>query len=60
MFKLSCSEWNVKHVKFNLFDPHGANCGKIVILTEDVLQFAKYSWNGNIAWNGRFPDDIVR
>jgi hypothetical protein len=55
-FKLSCIEWNSVHVKFNLFDPSGANCGQVCIRTEDVEKFiGKRNWVGTVAWNGLYP-----
>ena len=58
-YRLDCLEWNPRHVKFNVFDPFGVNCGTLAVLAEDVLNFAKYSWRGDIFWNGRMPEDIV-
>jgi len=58
-YKLDCMEWNPRHVKFNVFDPTGANCGILTILTDDALNFVKYSWNGDISWHGKGPKDIV-
>jgi hypothetical protein len=58
-YKIDCIEWNPRHVKFNVFDPTGANCGVLTILADDVLNFVKNSWNGNIFWHGKMPKDFV-
>jgi len=54
-FKLSCLETNSRHTKFNVFDRRGANCGTIVILTDDVVEFVSKNWNGDVWWNGHLP-----
>lgn len=54
-YKLSCREWNPYHVKFNVFDPTGANCGELTVLASDVENFVQHSWRGNIFWNGLMP-----
>jgi len=51
-FKLRCFEVNPKHVKFYLFDVHGANCGCITVDAEDARDFIKFDWNGDVDWNG--------
>lgn len=58
-FKLSCVESNERHTIFNVFDPKGANCGRLTILTEDVINFLQHSWNGNIFWNGKMPEAVM-
>lgn len=58
-YKLSCTEWNQRHAKFNVFDRGGANCGQLCILAEDVINFVQNSWNGDIAWNGLMPSDVL-
>lgn len=59
IFKLDCVDWNETHVKFNVFDPRGANCGLLTISRADVINFVKYSWKGNIFWHGKMPEDVV-
>ena len=54
-FKLVCQDWGNTHARFILFDPVGANCGTIVLLTGDALDFVKYDWNGSVFWNGKGP-----
>jgi hypothetical protein len=56
-FTLTCLESNTRHTKFNVFDPTGANCGTLTILTDDVVGFIQRSWKGNINWDGKMPDD---
>lgn len=56
-YKLDCIEWNVKHVKFRVFDPAGANCGFLTIESSDVINFVQNSWNGDVFWNGFGPGD---
>jgi len=58
-YKLNCIEWNLRHVKFNVFDPIGANCGVLTISADDIINFVKYSWNGDIFWHGKMPEDII-
>jgi hypothetical protein len=57
-YKLNCLEWNPTHIKFVLFDTSGAKCGVITIYADDVKNFIKYSWNGDIYWNGKVPKDF--
>jgi hypothetical protein len=60
-FKLSCISWDEVHVKFNLFDPAGANCGQICIRTADVEAFiGRRNWQGMIQWNGLIPERWVK
>lgn len=54
-FKLVCQDWGNTHARFILFDPVGANCGTIILLTGDALDFVKYDWNGSVFWNGKGP-----
>ena len=55
-FTMRCEQWNTQHVKFSLFDPSGANCGWIVIRTDDIADFiARDNWNGGIDWNDNLP-----
>ena len=56
-YKLDCISWNSEHVKFNLFDRQGANCGVITVATRDVFYFLQAAWKGEIVWNDRMPDD---
>lgn len=58
MFSLDCVDWNSQHVKFRVFDRRGANCGEITILTEDVVEFVRDTWCGNVQWNGKLPDNM--
>jgi hypothetical protein len=58
-YELNCLEWDATHVKFNVFDPQGANCGTLTILVSDVVNFVKHSWNGDISWNNKMPDRVV-
>lgn len=55
-YKLTCFEWNFGHVKFNLFDPTGANCGQITVCALDMINFLQNSWKGNIDWDGKMPE----
>jgi hypothetical protein len=55
-YKLTCTSWNTAHVKFNLFDPTGANCGNLCIHALDVVNFLQNSWRGDILWNGNMPE----
>ena len=55
-YKLSCISWNARHVAFAVFDARGANCGQVTVLTDDVADFVRYSWNGDIHWNGLVPE----
>ncbi len=57
-YKIDCLEWNLKHVKFIVFDPFGANCGMLTISVDDVINFVRNSWNGNIFWNNKIPKDF--
>ncbi len=59
LYKLDCTEWNPQHVKFRVFDPTGANCGFLTVATDDVINFVKYSWRGNLFWHGHMPQDVV-
>jgi ribosomal protein L37E len=57
-FRFSCISWDDAHVKFNLFDFLGANCGQICIRTFDVdVFFGRQGWQGIIEWNGLRPVD---
>lgn len=61
-FKITCVETNSQHTHFNVFDPHGANCGLLTFLTKDAEAFIKYSWNGDVDWDGkwqRFIQELV-
>lgn len=58
-YKLDCLEWNNRHVRFNVFDPSGANCGTLHVLAHDAINFVKHSWKGDIFWNGKMPQAIV-
>jgi hypothetical protein len=58
-YKIHCIEWNPRHVKFDVYDPPGANCGTLTILTDDVLNFITNSWNGDIFWHGKMPKDFL-
>jgi hypothetical protein len=60
-FKLVSVEINDQHTKFSLFDPAGANCGFITILSEDVPDFiSQWNWNGTLEWkNGLAPNSIL-
>lgn len=57
-YKLSCIESNDRHTTFYMFDrgervttnPTPANCGKIIILTDDLTHFLQ-CWKGDIDWN---------
>jgi len=59
-YNLSCIEWNGKHVKFNVFDTTGANCGLLTVDALDVIHFVSKSWSGDIAWNGLIPQDVLK
>jgi len=52
-FLLRCEQSNPQHTQFSLFDPQGANCGTITVLTSAVDGFIRYDWNGNVDWNGK-------
>jgi len=54
-YKLSCMDWNSRHVRFALYDPFGANCGEISVLSGDVQNFISNSWSGDVLWNGKSP-----
>ena len=58
-YKIDCLEWNPQHVRFNVFDPFGANCGVLTILAKDVKNFVTHSWKGDIFWNGKMPQDFI-
>lgn len=58
-YNLSCFDSNLQHTKFNMFDATGANCGRLTILTEDVVNFLTNNWKGNIDWNGMIPDVVL-
>ncbi len=49
-YKLECKKADPTHVKFAVYDPVGANCGTISVLTSDVRNFVARSWNGNVDW----------
>lgn len=55
-YKLTCTDWNAGHVRFNLFDPTGANCGKLCVSALDMVNFLQNSWKGNIDWDGKMPE----
>ena len=55
MYKLSCLNSNPRHTHFIVFDSAGANCGALVVLTSDLVNFLTRNWRGNIDWNGRCP-----
>lgn len=57
---LDCMESNERHTKFRLFDPQGANCGTLCIITTDVPEFIANKWNGDVQWNGLFIDKKAR
>lgn len=54
-WKLNCVSVNPIHTRFVVFDPHGAWCGEITLLTSDVLDFAQHVWNGVVNWNDHDP-----
>lgn len=54
-FKLDCFESNGFHTRFKVFDPRGANCGELCILTQDAASFVADNWNGLVFWNGHEP-----
>jgi hypothetical protein len=54
-FKLICRNWNEAHVSFSVFDRKGINRGDITLATEDVLEFVRDDWRGNIDWDGKLP-----
>lgn len=54
-YKIRCIDWNDQHVKFNVFDTKGANCGVLTIETKDVTNFVTQAWNGAIFWDGKVP-----
>jgi len=58
-YKLNCTSWNGQHVRFTVFDPKGANCGEICVLTGDVFNFIRSSWRGDVFWNGLMPEAAV-
>lgn len=58
-YKLDCIEWNDRHVRLNVFDPTGANCGTLTLPSADVLGFVLNSWKGDIFWNGLMPDEFL-
>jgi hypothetical protein len=58
-YKLECLAWNERHVHFNVFDSAKINCGRLVIDAKDVFNFVKYSWNGDVFWNGKLPEDVL-
>lgn len=58
-YKLDCTEWNPRHVKFLVFDTKGANCGTLTVLADDAINFVKNSWKGNIFWNGKMPGTVL-
>jgi hypothetical protein len=51
-YTLDCKAWNLSHVRFNVFDGRGANCGTVTIDADDVRNFVALNWNGNVKWNG--------
>lgn len=58
-YRLDCLDWNPEHVKFNVFDGVGANCGTLTIRTADVVNFLRDNWRGNLFWHGRMPQDFL-
>ncbi len=54
-FTLSCLSTNPTHTKFQIYDPHGANCGEITVLSEDAEKFVAFNWSGTVLWNGKQP-----
>ena len=59
-YKIDCKCWNGRHVTFNVFDGKGANCGTLIIETEDVMNFVRNCWRGDIFWNGLIPDSYIK
>ena len=61
-YKLSCVKINEQHAEFDLFDrgAHGtpANCGRLVLPTEDLLFFLQRCWRGDIFWNGLLTPEL--
>ena len=47
-YRLDCIERNEGHIKFNLLDPQGGNCGVITIRTEDLHTFTALNWKGKV------------
>jgi len=58
-YKLSCKETNPRHTTFGVYDPHGAYCGTLTLLTADVRIFVQESWSGIIFWNGLTPESAL-
>lgn len=57
-YKLQCLEWNPRHVKINMFDTTGANCGLLTVASVDIIHFIHNSWKGDISWEGKIPKDF--
>jgi hypothetical protein len=53
VFKLRCDGIGPIHTKFTLFDASHANCGTIVVATQDMENLIYHSWNGRVDWNGK-------
>lgn len=58
LYTLRCYEWNLAHVKFNVYDPVGANCGVLITSVDHILSFM-HSWRGEIEWNDLVPADFL-
>ena len=54
-YKLHCTGSNSRHTQFQVFDPKGANCGTLTVLTSEAMDFVKFSWTGEVFWNGLRP-----
>ena len=57
-WKLSCVEVNDMHIKWNLFDTHGVNCGTVTVLRTEVVDFLQ-QWHGAIEWNNKIPPELL-
>lgn len=58
-YRLECKHIDLMHTRFALYDPTGANCGNIIVLTSDARNFISRNWNGNVDWNDKDTEHII-
>ena len=65
-YRLSCESSNSRHTVFTVFDRGETsvdgtpvNCGRITILTSDLVYFLQRMWRGDVFWNGKCPDTAL-